>query len=307
MTARAAAPGKVEPPAEHVLAGDLHDPVTGLLAPAGQLTAVVCGDPDAAGKLADRLGGHPPETSEAASVRLGGVPLDDVPLASARTAVLVQDKDPVLLSGTVRELLAVPSSGDLPPRQALEAAQCADVLDALVQGSPETGGDPLNASVTERGRSLSGGQRQRLALARSLVADPEVLVLDEPTSAVDAHTEARIAKSLRAQREGRTTVVFSSSPLMLDQAERVVLVRSGTVLAVGTHRELLSTEAAYRAIVTREPEGADEPEASTGGSAPAEEHVRVGERVQLDEHARAEEHVQAEQVQLAGAEGVERA
>ncbi|QPP05084.1 ABC transporter ATP-binding protein [Streptomyces bathyalis] len=252
---------ETQPEADDALGGDLYDPVTGLLAPAGQLTAVVCGDPEAAGRLADRLGGHPPEADGSASVLLGGVPLDDVPLASARSAVLVQDKDPVLLSGSLRELLDVPRSGAVPQQHALEAAQCGDVLDALMQGAPETGGDPLEASVTERGRSLSGGQRQRLALARSLVTDPQVLVLDEPTSAVDAHTEARIARSLRRVRADRTTVVFTSSPLMLDQAERVVLVRGAQVLAAGSHRELLRTHAGYRAVVTREPEKEAGPEA----------------------------------------------
>ncbi|MGW6153045.1 ABC transporter transmembrane domain-containing protein [Streptomyces sp. NPDC055144] len=266
-------------------AGDLYDPVTGLLAPAGRLTAVVCGDPDLAGRLADRLGGHPteadtgtgsgsgagsgsgsdsdsdsgsgsdpdkPTTSVTAlpSVLLGGVPLDELPLDTARTAVLVQDKDPVLLSGTLTELLDVASSGSVRPEEALTAAQCADVLDALSQASLDN--DPMNARITERGRSLSGGQRQRLALARSLVTDPEALVLDEPTSAVDSHTEARIAEGLRALRSGRTTVVLTSSPLLLDRADRVVLIHEGTVAAVGEHRELVLTEPRYRAVVTRE-------------------------------------------------------
>ncbi|WP_079122745.1 ABC transporter transmembrane domain-containing protein [Streptomyces abyssalis] len=267
-----AQPPAPEPEAEDPLGGDLCDPVTGLLAPAGQLTAVVCGDPEVSGRLADRLGGHAPEGDGSASVLLGGVPLDDAPLASARTAVLVQDKDPVLLSGTLRELLDVPGSGAVTAQRALEAAQCGDVLDALRQGSPEAGGDPLEASVTERGRSLSGGQRQRLALARSLVTDPQVLVLDEPTSAVDAHTEARIARSLRRVRAGRTTVVFSSSPLMLDQADVVVLVRGAEVLAAGTHRELLRTHAGYRSVVTRDPDGTgglpDEEAAAGAASSP---------------------------------------
>lgn len=259
--ARAPAPqqaAKAEPEADDALGGDLHDPVTGLLAAAGRLTAVVCGDPEAAGKLADRLGGHAPEGAGTASVLLGDVPLDGLPLTKARTAVLVQDKDPVLLSGTLRELLDVPASGAVSAQRALEAAQCRDVLDALTQGSPETGGDPLGASVTERGRSLSGGQRQRLALARSLVTDPRVLVLDEPTSAVDAHTEARIAQSLRRVRADRTTVVFTSSPLMLDQADHVVFVHGAEALAAGTHRELLRDHAGYRSVVTRDPEDAGE-------------------------------------------------
>ncbi|MFD0300106.1 ABC transporter transmembrane domain-containing protein [Streptomyces sp. NPDC127123] len=231
--------------------GDLYDPHSGLLAPAGRLTAVVCGDPDAAGRLAERLGGH--AASEGASVLLGGVPLDELPLDCARAAVLVQDKDPVLLSGTLRELLDVPGSGRTEPAAALEAAQCADVLAALVQGSAAVE-DPMDARITERGRSLSGGQRQRLALARSLVTDPEVLVLDEPTSAVDSHTEARIARGVRQVRSGRTTVVFTSSPLLLDHADRVVFLHDGTVVATGGHRELLSTEPRYRAVVTRETE-----------------------------------------------------
>ncbi|KAB2971428.1 ABC transporter ATP-binding protein [Streptomyces sp. SS1-1] len=251
-----------EPPS-----GDLYDPATGLLAPAGRLTAVVCGDPDAAGRLAERLGGHPSEKGSGAgsgtrseqgsgkgeSVLLGGVPLDEVPLDIARTAVLVQDKDPVLLSGTLRDLLDVPRSGAVGTEPALAAAQCEDVLAALVQGSLGAA-DPMDARITERGRSLSGGQRQRLALARSLVTDPEVLVLDEPTSAVDSHTEARIAHGIRELRAGRTTVVFTSSPLLLDRADRVVLVHEGEVVAVGVHRELLDSEPRYRTVVTREPD-----------------------------------------------------
>lgn len=235
--------------------GDLYDPVTGLLAPAGLLTAVVCGDPDAAGRLADRLGGHPTEAGEGhTSVLLGGVPLDELDLDTTRTAVLVQDKDPVLLSGTLHDLLDVPSSGAVRPEEALAAARCGDVLDALAQASVDTDGDPMRTRITERGRSLSGGQRQRLALARSLVTDPEVLVLDEPTSAVDSHTEARVAAGVRALREGRTTVVLASSPLLLDRADRVALVHDDEVVAVGTHRELLRTEPRYRAVVTRDTE-----------------------------------------------------
>uniref|UniRef100_UPI000A8A3F28 ATP-binding cassette domain-containing protein n=1 Tax=Streptomyces acidiscabies TaxID=42234 RepID=UPI000A8A3F28 len=184
--------------------------------------------------------------------------------AVASAAGDVQDKDPVLLSGTLRELLDVPSSGAVEADAALAAARCEDVLDALAQGTP---GDPMDAHITERGRSLSGGQRQRLALARSLVTDPEVLILDEPTSAVDSHTEARISEGVRGLRKGRTTVVFTSSPLLLDVADRVVLVDDGEVTAVGTHRELLRDEPRYRAVVTREvsDEGAPDGAVPTSG------------------------------------------
>ncbi|MFF3762303.1 ABC transporter transmembrane domain-containing protein [Streptomyces sp. NPDC002185] len=265
------APERTEPGA----GGDLYDPLTGLSAPAGVLTAVVCGDPDAAGRLADRLGGHPAEPEAGhISVLLGGVPLDELPLAGARTAVLVQDKEPVLLSGTLRELLDVPASGAVRAEEALAAARCDDVLDALAQASVGTGGDPMRTRITERGRSLSGGQRQRLALARSLVADPEVLVLDEPTSAVDAHTEAAVAAGLAELRRGRTTVVLASSPLLLDRADRVVLVDGGRAVAVGTHRELLAGEPRYRAVVTRE---TDEELATAGGGAVVVREAREGE------------------------------
>ncbi|MEV6752739.1 ABC transporter ATP-binding protein [Streptomyces sp. NPDC051214] len=258
-------------------AGDLYDPATGLLAPSGRLTAVVCGDPDEAGRLAERLGGHAAfdEAEKLPSVRLGGVPLDEVPLATARTAVLVQDKDPVLLSGTLRGLLDVPSSGAVSADEALEAAQCADVLDALAQASVDEA--PLDAHVTERGRSLSGGQRQRLALARSLVTDPGVLVLDEPTSAVDSHTEARVADGVKGLRKGRTTVVLTSSPLLLDRAERVVFLHEGEVAAVGVHRELVHTEPRYRAVVTRETDEERAPKAQTG--------IRTGINIDIEETA----------------------
>ncbi|MEU1815796.1 ABC transporter ATP-binding protein [Streptomyces roseifaciens] len=277
---RTAQAGEGEDPAE-VPAGDLYDPESGLSAPAGRLTAVVCGDPDAAGRLADRLGGHAAAGTEGVpSALLGGVALDGLPLETARTAVLVQDKDPVLLSGTLAELLDVPASGAVPAEAALAAAQCDDVLTALAQASPDASRDPMRTRITERGRSLSGGQRQRLALARSLVTDPQVLVLDEPTSAVDSHTEARIADGLRALRQDRTTVVFSSSPLLLDRADRVVFVQEGRAVATGTHRGLLRDDPAYRAVVTRE----TDPVARPAGELDAE-LTELGESEQIEESA----------------------
>ncbi|MFF0109764.1 ABC transporter transmembrane domain-containing protein [Streptomyces hirsutus] len=283
----AGAPGPKGPARPEKPSGDLYDPATGLLAPAGRLTAVVCGDPDAAGHLAERLGGHAAHAPNAArngSVLLGGVPLDELPLGTARGSVLVQDKDPVLLSGTLRELLDVPASGAVGTREALDAAQCGDVLAALVQGSLDAA-DPMDAQLTERGRSLSGGQRQRLSLARSLVTDPEVLVLDEPTSAVDSHTEARIAESLRELRAGRTTVVFTSSPLLLDRADQVVFLHDETVVAVGGHRELVRTEPRYRAVVTRETEAEAETGDRTGAGAGADDLSDLDKLVEIEETA----------------------
>lgn len=109
----------------------------------------------------------------------------------------------------------------------------------------------LDSDVEERGRSFSGGQRQRLALTRALLTDAETLVLVEPTSSVDAHTEARIASRLAGARAGRTTVVITASPLLLDQADAVILLRDGLAVARGTHRELMATSTAYRETVIR--------------------------------------------------------
>jgi ABC-type multidrug transport system fused ATPase/permease subunit len=126
---------------------------------------------------------------------------------------------------------------------ALAVADATDVLDALPEG--------LSSLVEERGRAFSGGQRQRLVLARAVLADPEVLVLVEPTSAVDAHTEARVAQRLRTARAGRTTLVTTASPLLLELCDRVAFLTGGQVVTEGTHRELLRRFPAYRNVVTR--------------------------------------------------------
>ena len=106
--------------------------------------------------------------------------------------------------------------------------------------------------LDERGRGLSGGQRQRVVLARALAVEAPILVLVEPTSAVDAHTEARIAERVAAVRRGRTTVVTTVSPLWLHHADRVVLVEGGNrAIADGTHEELLRDNPAYRRVVAR--------------------------------------------------------
>ncbi len=126
---------------------------------------------------------------------------------------------------------------------ALAVADAGDVLDAIDDG--------LDGDLEERGRSLSGGQRQRLSLARALLRNAEVLVLVEPTSAVDTHTEARIAARLAEHRRGRTTVLVTASPLLLDHADEVVLVEDGRVAASGRHHDLLRGNAAYRRVVLR--------------------------------------------------------
>jgi ABC-type transport system involved in cytochrome bd biosynthesis fused ATPase/permease subunit len=222
--------------------GDLTDDRTGLVARHGRLTVVVSEQPDESAALADRLGRCAPQPDD--EVRLGGVPLCRLPLAEVRERILVSDTGAQLFSGRLAEALDPAGRGGV--AAALETASAEDLLEALPDG--------LDTVVTERGRSFSGGQRQRLVLARALVVDPEVLVLVEPTSAVDAHTESRIATRLRTHRAGRTTVVTSSSPLVLDAADEVAFLREGRVVATGTHAELLASEPAYRMVVTRETE-----------------------------------------------------
>jgi ABC-type multidrug transport system fused ATPase/permease subunit len=228
------APGTAPEPPD----GDLVDVSSGLVVRSGRLTAVAADDPDAADRVSARLGRFADGT-----VELAGAALDELPTEVVRRRILVQDKDPTILSGAAGSLFDIPRSGQIAVADALDTASAVDVIESLPDG--------LSTDLPERGRSLSGGQRQRLALARSLVADPPILVLDEPTSAVDAHTEARIGERLRQARAGRTTVVFTTSPLLLDHADEVALLVDGTVVATGKHRELLHSNPQYRVVVLR--------------------------------------------------------
>jgi ABC-type multidrug transport system fused ATPase/permease subunit len=219
--------------------GALVDHDSGAVIAPGRLTALVSAQPAESARIADRLGRYAP-----GSVTLAGVRLDSLPRETVRRRVLVSDPTTTLFSGVLREQLSpgrVLADADL--LRAVHTASAEDVLDAVDGG--------LDAVVEERGRSFSGGQRQRLTLARALLADPEVLVLVEPTSAVDAHTEARIADRLAEHRAGRTTAVVTASPLLLEHADRVLFVEGGRVVAEGTHRDLLHNEPRYRRAVTR--------------------------------------------------------
>ncbi|HEX6150945.1 ABC transporter ATP-binding protein [Nocardioides sp.] len=239
----AASPDYVDPatPAPSPPAGSvLADARTGLHVEPGRLTAIVVEQPEAAAALADRLGMCAEQTDE--DVTYGGVPLTRLTTAEVRRRIVVSDSGAALFAGPLARALDPFGRGRLD--QAIRTADAEDVLDAL----PER----LDAVVTERGRSFSGGQRQRLVLARALVADPEVLVLVEPTSAVDAHTEARIASRLREHRAARTTVVTTTSPLVLAAADVVVYLRDDRVAATGTHTDLLERVPEYRWLVTRE-------------------------------------------------------
>jgi ABC-type multidrug transport system fused ATPase/permease subunit len=261
----------------------LLDEVTGLSVRPGELTIVVSAVPEESAGLADRLGRYlPPDTepvgealdepakgraerraraerarrrAEIAArdaertrgpwrVRLGSVDLADAALADVRSTILVSDTSSQLFAGTLQD--AIDPHRRLTRRQAeeaLRAANAEDVYDALPGG--------WQGLLDERGRGLSGGQRQRVILARALASQVPVLVLVEPTSAVDAHTEARIAERVSSIRSGRTTLVCTVSPLWLHHADRVVLLADGRVVADGRHDELLAGDPAYRSVVAR--------------------------------------------------------
>ncbi len=261
----------------------LHDQLTGFTALPGELTIVVSALAADSAALADRLGRYLPGDVEPVrgdvvdglkgraarrerrrleverirlaerdsqlagrnwGVTLGAVDLADVALDELRRTIVVSDASSQLFAGTLQE--AVDPHGRLSLTQAetaLHTAAAEDVFDSLAGG--------WQGRIDERGRGLSGGQRQRVVLARALALDPEILILVEPTSAVDAHTEARIAERLVAHRRGRTTIVTTVSPLLLHHADRIALMSGRKVVAYGTHEELLHSNPEYRRAVVR--------------------------------------------------------
>ncbi|GAA1601384.1 ABC-type multidrug transport system fused ATPase/permease subunit [Actinoplanes couchii] len=217
-------------------AGDLEDPTSGVRVIPGRFTAIAATTPADASRIADRLGRY------ADGATLGGIPLAAAALSEVRARILVSDNDSRLFSGRLRADLDPYRRGKL--IEALIAADATGIVAALPDG-PDT-------VVTGAGRAFSGGQQQRLRLARALIADPDTLILVEPTNAVDAWTEARIADRLRAARLGRTTVVCTSSPLLLSRADRVCFVEHGRVVATGPHADLMESVPGYARLVSRE-------------------------------------------------------
>ncbi|WP_199430015.1 ABC transporter transmembrane domain-containing protein [Qaidamihabitans albus] len=189
---------------------ELHDTETGFTAVAGKL---VVSDSAGAEALAARLARFA-DPAPGQRVLVSGVPADRVALAELRRRVVYAHNQDLWFSGVLRDEVAPVRAGAVTVGGALRAADAGDIVDALPAG--------LDEVIGERGREVSGGQRQRLNLARALALDADVLLLDEPTSAVDAHTEARITERVTTLRRGRTTVVFSQSPLWAAVADEVV-------------------------------------------------------------------------------------
>ncbi|MFD8480128.1 ABC transporter transmembrane domain-containing protein [Kitasatospora sp. NPDC059673] len=221
---------------------ELIDHESGVRLAPGELTVLAAARPADTAAVAERLARLAPATT----ATWGDTLLADLPLADVRARITLAENEATLFAGTLRE--TVRGRTDAPDDTLLAALESAAALDLL--GSL---GGRLDAPIAADGRNLSGGQRQRLRLARALTAEPDVLLAVEPTSAVDAHTEAAIATGLRAARTGRTTALTSTSPLLLDQADTVHYLVDGKVAASGTHRELLRTRPGYRSLVTRGP------------------------------------------------------
>jgi len=181
----------------------------------------------------------------AGRITLDGEDTAELPVARLRELVAVAFEEPTLFSATVRENVAMgagPDGADEPTvRRALAVAQCGFV-DALPQG--------LDTQVGEQGLSLSGGQRQRLALARAVVGRPRFLVLDDPLSALDVHTEALVEAALREVLHETTALVVAHRPSTVLLADRVALLSGGRITAVGTHAELLAGSPEYRHLMS---------------------------------------------------------
>jgi ATP-binding cassette, subfamily B, bacterial len=177
------------------------------------------------------------------SIQLDGTDVRDLPLATLRSAVGCAFEDPTLFSVSVRENVSYgrPGADEQEVLAALAAAQ-ADFVADLPWG--------LDTRIGEQGMALSGGQRQRVALARAILARPTVLLLDDPLSALDVHTEAKVTHALEEVMAESTALVVAHRPSTVMLADRVALLDRGVIVATGSHRELLATQARYRSLMS---------------------------------------------------------
>ena len=222
-----------------------HGSLTGLdiASNEGEVLGIVSADPGDAQALVRVLAAQVSTADVSGEVRLGGVPVATLDVDARRGLLVVAPHRADLLEGTLRSNVD-PWEGATDDRLGeVLTASAADDVTALRSGG-------LDAEVTADGTTYSGGQRQRIALARAFASEAPVLVLHDPTTAVDSVTEGRIARGIREVRDGRTTWVLTSSPALLEAADRVVVVRDGRVVAEGTHHTLMD-DAGYRELVLR--------------------------------------------------------
>ncbi|GAB1692295.1 ABC transporter transmembrane domain-containing protein [Krasilnikovia sp. M28-CT-15] len=188
------------------------------------------------------------------AITIDGVPLTELDAPAAREALLVADHHADLFAGTVADNVAAGRTATIARTVAPAGIGMATdhpagrdpVAVALAAAQINGLADGADTVISPHGGSLSGGQRQRVALARAIAADPPVLVLHDPTTAIDAVTEAAVAAGLRAARRGRTTLLITTSPVLLDTADRVIHLRGGAVAGSGAHRDLAAADHGYR-------------------------------------------------------------
>jgi len=178
----------------------------------------------------------------AGRITIDGLDVRDAKVMSLRRAIGIVAQDPFLFSATVRENIAFgqPDATDAQVEEAARLAQAAEFIEELPDG--------YDTVIGERGITLSGGQRQRIAIARALIVDPRILILDDATASVDATTEARIRLGLRAAMRGRTTIIIAHRLSTLALADELVVLDRGRVAARGTHDDLLERSGVYREI-----------------------------------------------------------
>jgi ABC-type multidrug transport system fused ATPase/permease subunit len=178
----------------------------------------------------------------AGRITIDGVDVRDAQLSSLRREIGIVAQDPFLFSATVRENIGFgrPDATDEQLREAARLAQADEFIEQLPDG--------YDTVIGERGITLSGGQRQRIAIARALLVDPRILILDDATASVDATTEARIRLGFRTAMRGRTTIIIAHRLSTLALADELVVLDHGRIACRGTHDELLETSAIYREI-----------------------------------------------------------
>ncbi|MFB9528102.1 ABC transporter ATP-binding protein [Nonomuraea roseola] len=209
---------------------------------AGEFVAIAAYQPRAAADLTSILTMNVPPDAYEGVVRVGGRETEELSIEAVREHLLVNPYDGEIFAGTLRTNIDPAGAGRMIP-EAVEASMLTDVVALHREG--------LDHGVRDRGANLSGGQRQRLSLARALAADADILVLRDPTTAVDAVTEQLIARNIAKLRRNRTTIVITSSPALLDVADRVLVLDGGVITADDTHRNLLTTDENYRLAVAR--------------------------------------------------------
>jgi ABC-type multidrug transport system fused ATPase/permease subunit len=178
----------------------------------------------------------------AGRLTIDGADVRDVTLTSLRGAIGVISQDPFLFSATVRENIAfgTPGATDEDVEQAARLAQAHEFIDRLPNG--------YDTVIGERGITLSGGQRQRIAIARALIVDPRILILDDATASVDATTEVHIRLGLREAMRGRTTIIIAHRLSTIALADEMIVLDHGRIAARGTHEELIDASPVYHEI-----------------------------------------------------------